>query len=62
MLMKTLLFASLATATQEVNFTAKSSGGNATSPYAYGLMFEVDHAERLINGISLTRLGHQQQR
>lgn len=33
-------FAALATTSLAVNFTVKSTGGNATSPYAYGLMFE----------------------
>jgi alpha-N-arabinofuranosidase len=43
MFSKALLFAGFAAAAQAVNFTVKSSGGNATSPYAYGLMFEVKH-------------------
>lgn len=38
---KTLLSASaLAVAAGAVTFTVESSGGNATSPYQYGLMFE----------------------
>jgi len=41
MFSKALLFAGFAAAAQAVSFTVKSSGGNATSPYAYGLMFEV---------------------
>ena len=32
-----LAFASIA---QAVRFTVKSDGGNATSPYQYGIMFE----------------------
>ena len=59
MFIKILLCVGLAAAGQVVNFTVKSSGGNATSPYAYGLMFEVDHSENSIKGNPLTRLGHQ---
>ena len=41
MLFKNLLSATaLAAATQAVKFTVESSGGNATSPYQYGIMFE----------------------
>ena len=41
MLFKNLLSLSAIAATaQAVKFTVKSSGGNATSPYQYGLMFE----------------------
>lgn len=32
--------AALATTSLAVSLTVKSTGGNATSPYAYGLMFE----------------------
>lgn len=31
---------SLATAAEAVTLTVQSSGGNATSPYQYGIMFE----------------------
>ena len=41
MFSKALLYAGFTAAVQAVSFTVKSSGGNATSPYAYGLMFEV---------------------
>jgi alpha-N-arabinofuranosidase len=41
MLSKAFFFAVFAASAQAVSFTVKSSGGNATSPYAYGLMFEV---------------------
>ncbi|KAK3720917.1 hypothetical protein LTR37_003580 [Vermiconidia calcicola] len=41
MLFRNLLSATaLAAATQAVEFTVESSGGNATSPYQYGIMFE----------------------
>jgi alpha-N-arabinofuranosidase len=40
MLTSAFVTASLAVAAQAVSFTVKSTGGNATSPYAYGLMFE----------------------
>ncbi len=46
MLAKTLLRAcTLAAAATAVEFTVRSSGGNATSPYQYGLMFEdINHS------------------
>ena len=46
MLPKTLLRAcALATAVTAVEFTVLSSGGNATSPYQYGIMFEdINHS------------------
>jgi alpha-N-arabinofuranosidase len=40
MFTKALLSAGFAAAAHAVSFTVKSTGGNATSPYAYGLMFE----------------------
>ncbi|OQO10212.1 hypothetical protein B0A48_04569 [Cryoendolithus antarcticus] len=40
MFTKAFLTAALAAAAQAVTFTVKSTDGNATSPYAYGLMFE----------------------
>lgn len=40
MLPKLLTAPVLAAAAQAVSFTVSSSGGNATSPYQYGLMFE----------------------
>lgn len=59
---KALLYAGLIAATEAVSFTVKSTGGNATSPYAYGLMFEVicrrDSTQRSL----LSCPGHQQQR
>jgi alpha-L-arabinofuranosidase len=40
-MLRTLLSASaFAAAATAVTFTVESSGGNATSPYQYGLMFE----------------------
>jgi len=59
MLSKALLFAGFAAAAQAVNFTVKSSGGNATSPYAYGLMFEVKIQNDPTEDILLTCPGHQ---
>lgn len=47
MFSKALLSAGFAAAAQAVSFTVKSSGGNATSPYAYGLMFEVSMSGRM---------------
>ncbi|KAK4550251.1 hypothetical protein LTR36_003218 [Oleoguttula mirabilis] len=40
MLSKLLTVSALAAAAQAVSVSVASSGGNATSPYAYGLMFE----------------------
>jgi hypothetical protein len=61
MFSKALLFAGLAAAAQAVNFTVKSSGGNATSPYAYGLMFEVKCGKQSTEGNTLIYPGYQQQ-
>lgn len=35
-----VLIPAFAAAAEAVNFTVKSSGGNATSPYQYGIMYE----------------------
>ena len=40
MLIKTLAMLAAAAAAQAVTFTVQSSGGNATSPYQYGIMYE----------------------
>lgn len=39
-MLKTLYLASAFAAANAVTFTVEYSGGNATSPYQYGLMFE----------------------
>jgi hypothetical protein len=62
MFSKALLYAGFTAAVQAVSFTVKSSGGNATSPYAYGLMFEVQCWRSHVRDNMLTYLGHQQQR
>lgn len=40
MLLKILSVSALAAAARAVTISVASSGGNATSPYQYGLMFE----------------------